>query len=86
VVKFEDKTGGLDMAEVTVSEIDKRLQLLPPEKLNVVYEFVSFLLERDGAELLLDSEVSSRATMLASEEVLSRDWNLAEVDAAWAHL
>jgi hypothetical protein len=86
VVKFEDKTGGLDMAEVTVSEIDKRLQLLPPEKLNVVYEFVSFLLERDGAELLLDSEVSSRATMLASEEVLSRDWNLAEEDAAWAHL
>lgn len=31
-------------------------------------------------------EESARATMLASEAVLSRDWDTPEEDAAWAHL
>ncbi len=74
------------MEAVTISEIDKRLQLLPPEKLNVVYDFVSYLLERDLTELLIDSDTDSRTTMLASQDVLSRDWDRAEEDAAWAHL
>jgi hypothetical protein len=29
---------------------------------------------------------SSRLTMFASEQVLSREWNTAEEDEAWAHL
>jgi hypothetical protein len=74
------------MAAATISEIDKCLQLLPPEKLGVVYDFVSYLLERDVSELLMDSEMNSRATMLASQDVLNRDWGRAEEDTAWAHL
>jgi hypothetical protein len=31
-------------------------------------------------------EESSRLTMFASEQVLSREWNTAEEDEAWAHL
>lgn len=31
-------------------------------------------------------EDSSRLTMFASERVLSREWNTAEEDEAWAHL
>jgi hypothetical protein len=31
-------------------------------------------------------EDSSRLTMIASESVLSREWNSAEEDEAWAHL
>ncbi len=74
------------MATVTIGEIDERLQRFPPEKLNVMYDFVSYLLERDLTELLMDSDTDSRATMLASQGVLSRDWDCAEEDAAWAHL
>jgi hypothetical protein len=74
------------MAAVTIDEIDERLQRLPPEKLSVVYDFVSYLLERDLTELLIDSDTDSRATMLASQDVLRRDWDRAEEDAAWAHL
>jgi hypothetical protein len=74
------------MAAVTIDEIDERLQRLPPEKLSVVYDFVSYLLECDLTELLIDSDTDSRATMLASQDVLRRDWDRAEEDAAWAHL
>lgn len=31
-------------------------------------------------------EDSARLTMFASEQVLSREWNTAEEDEAWAHL
>ena len=74
------------MQSVTIAEIDERLQHLSPEKLIVVYDFVSYLLERDLADLLLDDDTNSRATMLASEAVLRRDWDRPEEDAAWAHL
>jgi len=74
------------MQSVTIAEIDERLQHLPPEKLIVVYDFVSYLLERDLSDLLLDDDTDSRATMLASEAVLRRDWDRPEEDAAWAHL
>ena len=69
---------------VTISKIEDRLRRLPPEKLGVVYDFISFLLDRDGAELLADSD--SFQTMLASEQVLRRDWDRPEEDAAWADL
>ena len=74
------------MASVTIAEIDARLQHLPPEKLTVVYDFVSYLLERDVADLLDESDSDARAAMLASEAVLRRDWDRPEEDAAWAHL
>ena len=74
------------MPPVTIAEIDERLRHLPPEKLLVVYDFVSYLLDRDLADLLLDAATDARATMLASEAVLRRDWDRPEEDAAWAHL
>ena len=66
------------MPPVTIAEIDERLRHLPPEKLIVVYDFVSYLLERDLADLLLDTDTDARATMLASEAVLRRDWDRPE--------
>lgn len=74
------------MPSVTIAEIDERLRHLPPDKLIVVYDFVSYLLERDLADLLLDADTDARATMLASEAVLRRDWDRPQEDAAWAHL
>ena len=74
------------MSSVTIAEIDERLRHLPPEKLIVVYDFVSYLLERDIADLLSDADTDARATMLAAEAVLRRDWDRPEEDAAWAHL
>lgn len=74
------------MTHVTIAEIDQRLRQLPPEKLPVVYDFVSYLLERDVADLLAGDQSDARATMLASEAVLRRDWDRPEEDAAWAHL
>ncbi|NJL26916.1 MAG: hypothetical protein HC897_03040 [Thermoanaerobaculia bacterium] len=70
----------------TIAEIDDRLRHLPPEKLAVVYDFVSYLLDRDASELLADVTTGARATMLASEAVLRRDWDRPEEDVAWAHL
>jgi hypothetical protein len=74
------------MPSVTIAEIDERLRHLSPEKLIVVYDFVSYLLERDVADLFTDADTDARATMLASEAVLRRDWDRPEEDAAWAHL
>ena len=74
------------MSSVTIAEIDERLRHLPPEKLIVVYDFVSYLLERDIADLLSDADTDARATMVASEAVLRRDWDRPEEDAAWSHL
>ena len=73
------------MATVTITDIDERLRYLP-EKLVVVYDFVSYLLKRDLADLLTDADTDSLATMLASEAVLCRDWDRPEEGAAWAHL
>ncbi|HLX62063.1 MAG TPA: hypothetical protein VKX17_12345 [Planctomycetota bacterium] len=70
------------MPPSTIDEIDQRIRKLPPEKLAVVNDFVSYLLEREMSA----SENDARATMLASEEVLRRDWDRPEEDAAWAHL
>ena len=74
------------MASVTIAEIDERLRQLAPEKLPVVYAFVSYLLDRDVADLHAPGDGGARATMLASEAVLRRDWDRPEEDAAWAHL
>lgn len=74
------------MTSVTIDEIDERLRQLPADKLPVVYDFVSYLLDRDAADLLAAGDSGARATMLASEAVFRRDWNRPEEDAAWAHL
>jgi len=74
------------MSGVSITDIDERLRYLPPEKLIVVYDFVSYLLERDLADLLTDTDTDARAPMFASEAVLRRDWDRPEEDAAWAHL
>ncbi len=66
-------------ATATIERIDERLRQLPPEKLAVVLDFVSYLVEREFAS-------ESFQTMLASEAVLRRDWDTPEEDEAWAHL
>lgn len=64
---------------IDIAKITERLRDLPEDKLAVVYQLVNRLAE--GGEM---SE--SFRTMLASEAVLSRDWNRPEEDAAWADL
>ena len=68
--------------QATIPEIEAVLRRLPPEKLAVVLDFVAYLAERDAQ--LSGSE--ARQTMLASEQVLRRDWDTPEEDAAWADL
>lgn len=74
------------MQVVTVDQIDERLKKLPPEKLVVVYDFVSYLIERMTEQSLFDAPSEALQTMIASEAVLARDWNRPEEDLAWADL
>ena len=74
------------MTSVTIAEIDERLRQLPREKLPVVYDFVSYLLDRDSGDFLQAGDSPAIQTMLASEAVLRRDWDRPEEDAAWAYL
>jgi hypothetical protein len=67
------------MQTITISQIEARLRQLPADKLAVVFDFVSYLLERQPAQ-------ESFQTMLASEQVLRRDWEKPEEEKAWAHL
>ena len=53
------------------SQINERLKLLPPEKLAVVYDFVSYLSERDLRLALKERPSEAYQTMLASEQVLA---------------
>jgi TorA maturation chaperone TorD len=73
------------MRTVAIPQITERLQKLPADKLAVVYDFVSYLVERETRQA---QEKSSEAfqTMLASEAVLRRDWDRPEEDKAWADL
>jgi hypothetical protein len=74
------------MLSVTISQIVERLQKFPPEKLSVVYDFVSYLAERSENQLRASFGSETFQTMLASESVLGRDWNRPEEDSAWANL
>ncbi len=73
---------------ITIPQITDRLQRLPPDKLMVVYDFVSYLAERQPGKALWTWEATSESfqTMLASEPVLRRDWERPEEETAWAHL
>ncbi|MEI6135688.1 MAG: hypothetical protein WCP72_12000 [Desulfomonile sp.] len=66
------------MNTVSIDAIQERLKELPPEKLLVVYDFVSYMADRCPGTAL--------ETMLVSEGVLARDWNRKEQDEAWADL
>jgi hypothetical protein len=68
-----------------VSQITERLEKLPGDKLSVVYDFVSYLLDREK-DHLQGLHSGAFHTMLASEAVLARDWERPEEDAAWADL
>jgi len=74
------------MQTVTIAEITQRLRELPAEKLAVVYDFVSYLSERELGDVLRDTETRTIEFMFASETVLGRDWNNPEEDTAWASL
>jgi hypothetical protein len=74
------------MQIVTLPQINERLKLLPPEKLAVVYDFVSYLSERELRLALKARPSEAYQTMLASEKVLNREWDTPEEDAAWADL
>jgi len=73
------------MLTAAIPQITQRPQELPVEKLAVVYDFVSYLADREREEA---QERFSEAfqTMLASEAVLRRDWDRPEEDEAWADL
>jgi hypothetical protein len=73
------------MKPVTILQIDEKLQKLPQEKLAIVYDFIELLLKRTNQEYNLKND-SSYETMLASEEILKRDWNTIEEEEAWADL
>ena len=76
------------MQTATIPQITERLQQLPDDKLEVVFDFVSYLLERQPGQELLKQAAASESfqTMLASESILRRDWERPEEDTAWAHL
>jgi hypothetical protein len=67
-------------------EIVQLIHKLPQEKQAVVYDFVSYLVDREAIERTLDIHSEAFQTMLASEAVLALDWSRPEEDEAWADL
>ena len=74
------------MEIITIPQIVERLQQLSGEKLLVVYDFVSYLADRDGEQAGIEGTSEAWQTMVASEAVLRRDWERPEEDRAWADL
>ncbi|MFZ5880398.1 MAG: DUF2281 domain-containing protein [Chloroflexota bacterium] len=76
------------METITISRINESLRKLSPDKLVEVYDFIVFLSTREPSNVTLREAGMSYAldTMLASENVLARDWDTPEEDAAWADL
>ena len=74
------------MQTVAIPQIIERLQELSPDELVVVYDFVSYLAEREARRALPKEFSEAFQTMLASEAVLRRDWDRPEEDIAWADL
>jgi hypothetical protein len=67
------------METVTIEQIEERLRRLPPAKLAVVFDFVSYLTERDAQGELTD-------VLLTAESSLRKDWERPEEDAVWRYL
>jgi hypothetical protein len=74
------------MQTVTIPQIVERLQQLSDERLLVVYDFVSYLADREGEQADIEGTSEAWQTMVASEAVLQCDWNRPEEDRAWADL
>ncbi len=76
------------METVTISQINESLRKLSSDKLAEVYDFIVFLSTRETSRAALREAGKSYAidTMLASEDVLRRDWDSPEEDAAWENL
>ncbi|MEW5986606.1 MAG: hypothetical protein AB1791_08240 [Chloroflexota bacterium] len=74
------------MQPVTVPQITEVLEALPDEKLAVVYDFVSYLFEKEQSQVFEGMRSEAFLTMLASESVLARDWDTPEEDETWADL
>ncbi len=76
------------MENATFPQITETLRKLPPDKLSLIYDFITFLSERESPKKMLREAGKSYAidTMLASEAVLRRDWDSPEEDEAWANL
>ena len=67
------------MAAITIAQIEKRLQQLSPDKLPVVFDFVSYLAERAEEQELF-------GLALTSQEILRELWDGPEEEEAWAYL
>ncbi|MBF0231370.1 MAG: hypothetical protein HQK63_17550 [Desulfamplus sp.] len=75
------------MQTVTMLKINERLKTLSDEKLVVVFDFISYLADRELNKSLLDEATPDAIEcMYASEQVLTRDWNLPEEDESWKNL
>ncbi len=74
------------MQQAAIAQITTRLLDLSDDKLAVVYDFISYLAERETKWVGVRELSEAYQTMLASEEVLSRDWDRPEEDEAWADL
>ena len=74
------------MQTVAIPQIAERLQHLSADKLAVIYDFVSYLAELEKKHAIRDRLSEAYRTMLASEQVLRRDWDQPEEDAAWENL
>ncbi len=74
------------MEKGDIAAITESLRKLPADKRAVVYDFVSYLLSRETTRVLRESNREVYEVMLAAKDVLHRDWDTPEEDAAWADL
>jgi len=74
------------MHAVAIPQINEKLKKLSDEKLIVVFDFISYLAEKELHINMFDSTSKAIECMYASENVFARDWNLPEEDEAWANL
>jgi hypothetical protein len=67
LISFPIKIGGI-MQAITISDIHKTLNVLPEDKLVVVYDFISYLASRVKPELKKSRPKSSMATLVPLDE------------------
>jgi len=64
------------MHGAAIPQINEKLKKFSEEKLIVLFDFISFLAERELHINKFDSTYKAIECMYASENVLARDWNL----------
>ncbi len=62
------------METVTLEQIEELLRRLPPDKLAIVLDFVSYLSQQEHRDI--------HYALLAAESTLRKDWDRPEEDAA----